>query len=86
MICVYKTENVCPNAIRFDLDGNIVKNIEFIGGGCPGNLRALVKLVDGMTTEEINKKLSGITCGRKNTSCPNELAKAVKQAKIKELV
>jgi len=86
MKCTYKTENVCPSAIRFDLNGNIVTNVEFIGGGCPGNLRALVKLVDGMTIEEITEKLSGIMCGRKGTSCPNELAKAAIKAKEEELV
>ena len=65
--------------IDFDLEGNVVRNIEFIGG-CIGNLKAIAKLVDGMTVEEIEKKLRGNTCGRKPTSCADQLAVAVRQA------
>ncbi len=65
--------------IDFDLEGNVVRNIEFIGG-CNGNLKAIAKLVDGMTVEEIEKKLRGNTCGRKPTSCADQLAVAVRQA------
>ncbi len=76
----YKTNNTCPKEIRFDLNGDIVTNVEFLGGGCPGNLQAVPKLVQGMTVQEIQDKLSGIMCGVKGTSCANELAKAVKEA------
>ena len=65
--------------IDFDLEGNVVRNIEFIGG-CNVNLKAIAKLVDGMTVEEIEKKLRGNTCGRKPTSCADQLAVAVRQA------
>ena len=65
--------------IDFDLEGNVVRNIEFISG-CNGNLKAIAKLVDGMTVEEIEKKLRGNTCGRKPTSCADQLAVAVRQA------
>ena len=65
--------------IRFELDGNVVKNIEFIGG-CNGNLKAISKLVDGMTVEQIEDKLAGNTCGPRPTSCADQLAKAVRQA------
>ncbi len=76
----YKTNNTCSKEIRFDLNGDIVTNVEFLGGGCPGNLQAVPKLVEGMTVQEIEKRLGGIMCGMKNTSCANELVKAVKKA------
>lgn len=75
----FKTENTCSQLISFDIDGNVVTNIEFYGG-CNGNLKAVSKLVQGMTVEEIESKLSGITCGRRPTSCADQLAKAVREA------
>ncbi len=65
--------------ICFDLEGNIVKNIEFTGG-CNGNLKAISKLVDGWTVEQIEEKLRGNTCGRRPTSCADQLALAVREA------
>ncbi len=65
--------------IDFDLDGDVVSNIEFIGG-CNGNLKAISKLVDGFTVEQIEQKLLGNTCGMKPTSCADQLAKAVRKA------
>ena len=65
--------------IDFDLDGNVVKNIRFMGG-CNGNLKAISKLCDGMTVEEIEEKLRGNTCGRRPTSCADQLARAVREA------
>ena len=65
--------------IDFDLNGNVVRNIKFIGG-CNGNLKAIAKLVDGMTVEQIESKLRGNTCGRRPTSCADQLAIAVRQA------
>lgn len=79
----YKTEKTCSKEIRFDLNGNIVTNVEFLGGGCPGNLQALPRLVDGMTVEEIQNKISGIICGFRGTSCADQLAKAVLNASEK---
>lgn len=76
----FETENTCCKLIKFDLNGNIVTNVEFLGGGCPGNLQALPKLIDGMTVEEIEEKIGGIICGRRGTSCPDQLANAVKEA------
>jgi len=76
MRCSYRTKMTCSSEIRFDLNGNIVSNIEFIGG-CDGNLKAISKLVDGWTVESIVEKLSGNTCGYKPTSCADQLAKAV---------
>ena len=75
----YKTQNTCSKIITFDINDNIISNVEFVGG-CPGNLKAISKLVDGMSVDEINDKLSGVTCGMKLTSCSDQLAKAVKEA------
>ena len=77
---IIETINTCAKAIRFTLNGNIVTNVEFLGGGCPGNLQALPKLVEGMTVEEIEKRIGGIICGRRETSCADQLAKAVRKA------
>lgn len=75
----YKTQFTCAMEIDFDLNGDKVSNIEFIGG-CNGNLKAISKLVDGFTVEQIEQKLLGNTCGMKPTSCADQLAKAVRQA------
>jgi uncharacterized protein (TIGR03905 family) len=83
MHCNYKTKDVCSVAIDFDLEGNVVKNVQFTGG-CNGNLKAVSKLVDGMTVEEIEEKLGGNTCGRRPTSCADQLAKAVRAAYEKQ--
>lgn len=77
---IIETINTCAKEIRFTLNGNRVTNVEFLGGGCPGNLQALPKLVDGMTVEEIEEKIGGIICGRRETSCADQLAKAVRKA------
>ena len=79
MRCEYQTENTCAQLIRFDLEGNIVRNIEFLGG-CNGNLKAIAKLVDGWTVEKIEEMLAGNTCGRRPTSCGDQLARAVRAA------
>lgn len=76
----YTTKNTCSKQIRFDINDNIITNVEFLGGGCPGNLQAVPKLVDGMTAEEIIEKLGDIKCGMRGTSCAGELSKAVKEA------
>ncbi|HIT65528.1 MAG TPA: TIGR03905 family TSCPD domain-containing protein [Candidatus Ventrimonas merdavium] len=73
-----KPHNVCPTSISFDLEGNVVKNIEFVRG-CNGNLKAISKLVNGMTVEQIESVLRGNTCGNRDTSCADQLARAVRQ-------
>ncbi len=75
----YKTEMVCSQMISFDLEDDKVKNISFLGG-CNGNLKAISKLVDGWPVEKIEEYLKGNTCGRRPTSCADQLAKAVRQA------
>lgn len=81
---IYKTENTCSKEIRFNLDKNIVTNVQFLGGGCPGNLQALPRLVEGLTVEEIQNKIGGIKCGFRGTSCADQLSKAVTKAYEKE--
>lgn len=78
----YNTTGTCSSTITFEIENNIVKNVNFIGG-CPGNLQAIAKLVDNMSVDEINEKLSGIKCGFKQTSCADQLAKAVLEARKK---
>lgn len=80
----YKTKGTCSSRITFDIEGNVVKNVKFTGG-CNGNLKGIASIVDGMTVEDIENKLSGITCGFKSTSCPDQLAKAVREAYSKEI-
>jgi uncharacterized protein (TIGR03905 family) len=75
----YATKNTCSTAITFELDGGRVRNIAFTDG-CNGNLKGLAVLADGMDAHELVKKLKGLRCGRKHTSCPDQLAAAVEQA------
>lgn len=75
----YNTSGVCAKNITFDIDGDKISNIKFLGG-CNGNLKAISKLVDGMTVDEIESKLKGNICGNKGTSCADQLAKAVREA------
>ena len=80
----YLTENVCSRMITFDLDGDKVSNISFMNG-CNGNLKAISKLVDGWSVEKIEEYLKGNECGRRGTSCADQLAIAVRQALDGEL-
>lgn len=75
----YTTRGTCSRFINFDLEDGKVKNVEFIGG-CNGNLKGIGSLVEGMSAEEVIKRLRGTTCGMKNTSCPDQLAKALEEA------
>jgi uncharacterized protein (TIGR03905 family) len=76
----YITKGVCPKIISFDLDNNVVHNVIFIGGGCNGNLKAICKIIDGMTVDEIEGHFKGIQCSAKPTSCTDQLAIAVRDA------
>lgn len=75
----YKTENTCSQLISLDIDGEVVHNVQFTGG-CNGNLKAIPRLIDGWTVSQIEEKLAGLTCGRRPTSCGDQLAKAVRAA------
>lgn len=77
---IYNTEFVCPQQIKVELDGNVINNVEFLGGGCNGNLKAIPKLVKGMTVQQIEELLKGNTCGRRPTSCADQLVKACLEA------
>ena len=75
----YKTKGTCSQQIEFDLNGNVVTNVSFLGG-CNGNLKAISSLVEGMTVEDVEKKVAGIQCGFKGTSCADQLSIALKEA------
>ena len=75
----YNTQNVCAQTISFDIDNDVISNISFYGG-CNGNLKAISKLVDGWTVDKIEHYLKGNTCGRRPTSCADQLAIAVRKA------
>ena len=79
MSYLYKTKETCSTLIEVELDGNIVKNVKFTGG-CNGNLQAIPKLVEGMTVDEVARRISGISCNGKGTSCGDQLAKACRAA------
>ncbi len=75
----YKTKGTCSQQITFDLEDGIVKNVKFFGG-CNGNLQGISVLVEGMKVQEAIERLLGIRCGFKATSCPDQLARALKEA------
>ncbi|MCF0127854.1 MAG: TIGR03905 family TSCPD domain-containing protein [Pseudobutyrivibrio sp.] len=77
---VYKTSGTCSQAIEFEVEGDVVKSVTFVGG-CNGNTQGLSALVEGMKIDEVISRLEGITCGMKSTSCPDQLAKALKGMK-----
>jgi uncharacterized protein (TIGR03905 family) len=74
----YKTSGTCAREIKFEVEGNTVKNVEFVSG-CPGNLLGIQALVEGLSVDEIITKFEGINCGTRPTSCPDQLAKALKE-------
>ena len=75
----YKTKGTCSQRILFDITDGKVTNVQFIGG-CNGNLQGISKLVEGMDATEVIQRIEGIHCGFKPTSCPDQLAKALKEA------
>ena len=76
----YKTKGTCSRAILFDIEDGKVHNVQFIGG-CNGNLKGIGSLVEGMDVDTVIARLEGTTCGMKATSCPDQLARALKAAK-----
>ena len=72
----YNTKGTCAVRIEFDVEDGVVKNIAFLGG-CDGNHKGIAALVEGQKPVEVAKKLKGITCGRRTTSCPDQLALAL---------
>ena len=79
MIYTYRTKGTCSRSITFDIEDGVVRNVQF-EGGCNGNLKGIGAIVDGMKVEDVIDKLSGIRCGFKSTSCPDQLAQALMEA------
>ncbi|MCD8104041.1 MAG: TIGR03905 family TSCPD domain-containing protein [Lachnospiraceae bacterium] len=75
----YKPKGVCSRSIHIDMDGDTIKHVEFVGG-CSGNTQGVARLVEGMKASDAINRLEGIRCGFKSTSCPDQLAQALKQA------
>ncbi|MGN1344186.1 MAG: TIGR03905 family TSCPD domain-containing protein [Traorella sp.] len=75
---IYKPTGVCSREMQITYDGDTLIDLQVIGG-CNGNLKGISKLVQGMKLEEVAKRLEGVTCGMKQTSCPDQLAKAIKE-------
>lgn len=75
----YKTQGTCSIRIDFDLEEGRLYNVKFMGG-CNGNLQGIAKLVEGMPAEEVINRVKGIKCGFKQTSCPDQLARALSEA------
>ena len=76
----YKTRGTCSREIAFEVENGKVKNVQFYGG-CNGNLKGIAQLVEGMDIDAVISRVEGITCGMKATSCPDQLAQALKAAK-----
>lgn len=74
----YKTKGVCSRGIKIEVEDGIVKKVKF-DGGCSGNTQGVATLVEGMKVEDVIEKLQNIKCGFKNTSCPAQLAEALKE-------
>lgn len=75
----YKTHGVCSKEINFEIENNLVKSVQFIGG-CSGNTQGISRLVEGMPVEEAIERMEGIRCGVRQTSCPDQLAKALRES------
>lgn len=80
----YLTSGTCSQLISIDLEDDIIKNVVFTGG-CNGNLKAIPILIEGWTVDQVENKLTGVTCGKRPTSCADQLAKAVRKAYEAEL-
>lgn len=78
----YITKGVCSRSIDIEIDGNILTEVKY-NGGCNGNLKGIGELVKGMDIDEVIRRLESIKCGFKNTSCPAQLAEALKEYKAK---
>lgn len=77
----YKTSGTCSQRIFFEIEDGKVTNVQFVGG-CNGNLKGIASLVEGMNVEDVIARIEGIRCGMKATSCPDQLARALKEAKV----
>lgn len=82
-IMVYKTFGVCSREIHFDIKDNKLANVRYVGG-CSGNTQGVARLVEGMEVDEAISRLEGIHCGPRPTSCPDQLARALKAYKSRQ--
>ena len=80
MQITYRPKGTCSRLMEIETDGGIVKSLKVVGG-CDGNLKGISNLVEGMEIDEVISRLEGIRCGSKPTSCPDQIAKALKSAK-----
>ncbi|MBO5746900.1 MAG: TIGR03905 family TSCPD domain-containing protein [Clostridia bacterium] len=80
MTHTYNTKGVCSSTITFDVEDGIVRSVQF-RGGCNGNLKGIAALCEGMKLDDVIERLAGIRCGFKSTSCPDQLASALKKVK-----
>ena len=79
----YKTQGTCSQQIDFELENGILKNVQYYGG-CNGNLKGIGRLVEGMPAEEVIRRVESVRCGLKPTSCPDQLAVALKKVLSKK--
>lgn len=79
---IFIPKGICSREINFEIHGNLVSNVRFVGG-CPGNLEAISRLVEGMPANKVVELLKGVQCGEKATSCSDQLAQAVERACMK---
>lgn len=79
----YKTQGVCSREISFEVENNKLKNVKFVGG-CAGNTQGVARLVEGMDIDDVIARAEGINCGFRPTSCPDQLARALKQYKAEQ--
>lgn len=79
MTVTYRPKGVCSQLMQVEIEDGIIRKVE-VKGGCDGNLQGISKLLVGMRTEDAIARMEGIRCGRKNTSCPDQLAQALRQA------
>lgn len=84
MVHEYKTRGTCSAKIDFEIEDNKLKNVVYYGG-CNGNLKGISSLLEGMNIDDVISKLEGVTCGMKKTSCPDQLAQALKAYKNGEI-
>ena len=75
----YRTKGVCFRMIKLELDGDTIRSVEFVGG-CSGNTQGVARLVEGMKVDDAIARIEGIKCGPRPTSCPDQLAQALRQA------
>ena len=76
MKMTYKTKGTCSKKIDLEIEDGVIKSVDF-HGGCPGNTLGIKRLITGMEAEEVKRKLAGVKCGFKDTSCPDQLARAI---------